>query len=465
MSTVDYLGELAAAERAAARAHLNGHGRQPIGQLARDIVPERLTWVWPGRLAAGKLTVVDGDPGLGKSTLALEITSRISRGHALPGGRAGAPRGVVLLSAEDGPADTIVPRLIAAGADLDRVFILQGVLAAEGAEDAVTIPGDLDTIEQVIREHDAALLAIDPFVAFLGSDTSANKDQDVRRAIAPLAAMLDRTGAACLAVRHLNKAAGMAALYRGGGSIGIVGAARVGLLVARDPDDDEAAIIAPVKSNLSAPPPALRYRLQSHPGTDVARIVWDDAPVTFDAAGLLAAASGSDDDRSSLQEALDWLSDLLALGPKAAADVLKDARRDGLSETTVKRAKARLGVQSQREGFGPGSRVVWFLADRPPYDDSTATTIQSQPPIGGQRLSVDPLWENPRNGKENGHTIEGQFIIQSQPLIDDSVWGVDPLWSESTAAGDASPRQKDGAATNGTGKPNDPWAQATRHRL
>jgi hypothetical protein len=424
---------------AALRSDSNALSREPIGQLARDIEPERICWVWPGRLAAGKLTVFDGDPGLGKSTVALEIAARISTGDPLPGGTARTPRGVVLLSAEDGPADTIVPRLIAARADLNRVFILQGVQDVQGV-DEVTVPGDLAAVEQTIRDHDAALLVIDPFVAFLGSDTSANKDQDVRRAIAPLVAMLDRIGAACLAVRHLNKASGMAALYRGGGSIGIVGAARVGLLVARDPDDDEAAVIAPIKSNLSKPPPALRYRLQSHPGTDVARVVWDQSPVTFDAAGLLAAAAGNEEDRSALQEAVDWLADLLALGPKAAADVLKDARRDGLSETTVKRAKARLGVQSQREGFGPGSHVVWFLPDRPPYDDPTGSTIESQTPIQTQPITTDPLWENPRNGNENGYTVEAKFAIQGQPRGDDPVCNVDPVWGASRAAHTTPPR-------------------------
>ena len=163
----------------------NDHGREPVGVLASDVVPERVTWLSPGRLAAGKCTILDGDPELGKSTLSLELAARITRGDALPGGQPGAPRGVVMLSAEDGIADTIVPRLIAAGRRPVRVFILTGIRAADGAEDTVTVPGGLDAVEPAIRDMDAALLIVDPLVAFLGADVNSNRDQDVRRALAP----------------------------------------------------------------------------------------------------------------------------------------------------------------------------------------------------------------------------------------------------------------------------------------
>ena len=106
----------------------NGHGHEPVGTLAKDVTPERVSWLNRGRLALGKITILDGDPGLGKSTAALDIAARITTGRPLPGSSvATAPRGVVVLSAEDGAADTIVPRLMAAGADLGRVFIMTGV--------------------------------------------------------------------------------------------------------------------------------------------------------------------------------------------------------------------------------------------------------------------------------------------------------------------------------------------------
>src|SRR5262249_22936941 len=150
-------------------------------------------------------------------------------------------------------ADTIRPRLEAAGADLDRIHIFHAV-RREGHEVIPSLPENLPELERAIRDRHAELVVIDPLMAYLGGGVDAHRDQDVRRALAPLAKMVERTGAAGLAVRHLNKggASGGNPLYRGGGSIGIIGAARSGLLVARDPDDPERRVFAVTKSNLAA---------------------------------------------------------------------------------------------------------------------------------------------------------------------------------------------------------------------
>jgi hypothetical protein len=430
MSTPD--NSLRAQEAAAAlRKRLAASRHEPIGQRARDIKPEHVTWLWPGRLAVGKVSVIDGDPGLGKSTQTLDIAARISSGAPLPGSvTATHPRGVVILSAEDGAADTIVPRLNASRADLNRVFIMTGVRALEGADDAVALPRDLAAVEQAITDIDAALLIVDPLMAYLGAETNAHRDQDVRRALAPMAMMLERTGCAGLLIRHLNKAQAGSALYRGGGSIGIIGAARFGLLVAKDPDDEGARILAPTKCNIGPHPPALRFRLEGVPGTDVAKVVWDNAPVAVDAAGLLAAAAGDDEERSALGEACDWLEQMLALGPRPVADVLRDARRDGHAERTVKRAKQRLGIQSSREGFGPGSHVRWFLPGRPPYDD---LLIQRQGDSAPDPFTIGAVCEKPRNDEENDHSILDQMLISSQPQDDGPVYGVGAVWGSPNA--------------------------------
>jgi hypothetical protein len=426
---------------AEAGPEMGGAAPEPAGVLACDVQPERVSWLWPGRLAAGKPTMLDGDPGLGKSTAALDIGARITTGAPLSGCLRGAePRGVVLLSAEDGAADTIVPRLEAAGADLGRVFILQGIAAADGAIDPVTLPAALAAVELAIIEHDAALLIVDPLMAYLGADTNAHRDQDVRRALAPLAALLERTGCAGLLIRHLNKAQAAAALYRGGGSIGIIGAARFGLLVAKDPDDDGARILAPTKCNIGPEPPALRFRLDGVPGADVARVTWDAAPVAINAATLLAATGDGEEERSALQEAIDWLTDYLSLGARPASDIFKHARRDGHKDATLKRAKLRRGVQSQREGFGPGSRVVWFLPERPPFDADAGATIQAQAPGGHHSPEDDPVWGNPRHDAENGTTIEDQNPIQDQSHRNEPVWRNESVWSAKTAQRCAEPK-------------------------
>jgi hypothetical protein len=346
-------------------ARMFDHGTAEFaGMLASEVKPERVRFLWPGRLAAGKPSVMDGDPGLGKSTAALDIAARITTGGALPGCVSGGePRGVVLLSAEDGAADTIVPRLSAAGADLSRVYIMVGVRGADGADDPVTLPGALSAVEQAIIKIDAALLIVDPLMAYLGADTNAHRDQDVRRALAPLAAMLERTDCAGLLIRHLNKAHASAALYRGGGSIGIIGAARFGLLVAKDPEDDVARILAPLKCNIGPEPPALRYRLEGVSGSDAALVVWDDAPVTMNAADLLSAPF-DDASRSEHDEARGWLKDYLSGGAKPADEVLREGRKAGFTDITLRRAKKTLSVGSTKSGFGYEGRWAWSLPDQ-----------------------------------------------------------------------------------------------------
>ena len=246
---------------------------RPVGKLLSEVEPEQVEWLWPGRLPLGKLAVLDGDPGLGKSALTLDLAARVSAGLELPDGSRCGPAGVVLLSAEDGLEDTIRPRLDAAGADTERIVALSMIGVGTRAERLVSLTQDLDAIEAAIRRVGAALVVIDPLMAFLTGKTDSHKDQDIRRALAPLAALAERTGAAVLIVRHLNKSAGGNALYRGGGSIGIIGAARAGLVVAPDPEDPERRILAANKHNLSGAAPSLVFRVEAAPN-GAARVAW-----------------------------------------------------------------------------------------------------------------------------------------------------------------------------------------------
>jgi hypothetical protein len=383
----------------------NQDSLEAVGIKASDVRPEHVSFLWPGRLAAGKFTMVDGDPGLGKSTCTLDIAARITRGWPLPGCEGNSePRGVVLMSAEDGMADTIVPRLRAAGADLGRVFILRGIKGADGEEDPVTIPDGIPTIEQAIVTMDAALLIIDPLMAYFGTDVNPHRDSDVRRALAPLARILERTGCAALLVRHLTKAEAINALYRGGGSIGIIGAARFGLLVAKDPEDDEARILAPTKCNIGPEPPALRYRLESTPGSDAARVIWDAEPVTINASELLAAAD--DASRSERDEARDWMKDFLAGSAKPAHDVLKAGRIAGFTDITLRRAKKALGVVSTKSGFGCEGKWAWSLPDHELASDHSG--IVTNPP----KVINEPR----RRSSQEGEHLRQEVIILGQSL-------------------------------------------------
>ena len=333
-----------------------------------SVAPRGVDWLWEGRLALGMLNCLEGDPGLGKSTVMYDVAARLSRGADMPDGTGGpTASGVVVLTAED-PLDSIVrPRLEAAGADLTRIVSL-AIEDQHGEREPTIGPADLMHIEAAIREVDAKLVIIDPLVAYLPADINSHRDQDVRRAFAPLRALAERTRACITFLRHLNKFVNGDPLYRGGGSIGIIGAVRSGLIMALDPDDAEEdrtlqrRVLAPLKSNLGAAP-ALRLRLevapgcQNRPGAPIV-VVWD-GPCDQTAASLLAGRVDPAR-RNELEAAVEFLRELLAGGRTISAkEGIAAARAQGHSNRTIERARVRLGVDAYREEFrGPWR---WFL--------------------------------------------------------------------------------------------------------
>ncbi len=366
-----------------------------VGTLLSEVEPERVEWLWPGRVPLGKLTVLDGDPGLGKSAVTLDIAARVSADLELPGGERYGPAGVVLLSAEDGLADTIRPRLDAAGADTERVLALSTVPEGK-AERMISIPRDLAVIERAVMRVAAALVVVDPLMAFLSGDTNSHKDQDVRRALAPLAALAEKTRAAVLIVRHLNKAEGGNSLYRGGGSIGIIGAARSGLVVAEDPQDPERRILAPNKNNLSRPAPSLVFGMETAEN-GAARVVWHGQSDLSAAQILESPADG--EGKSALSEAKEFLLDELRDGPMAAKQVKKNAREADVSERTLKRAKQELRVRSEKESDGSWT---WRLPEK--------EAKGGQSPAVGHVGTLGPLGKgaNPEPGESPYLREEGQ---------------------------------------------------------
>jgi RecA-family ATPase len=323
-----------------------------------DVAREQVRWLWPGRLPRGKLVVLDGDPALGKSTLTLDWSARITTGSPWPdGAEIPSPKSVVILSAEDGIGDTIRPRLEAHGADLMRVFVFEAVRAGNCPRPP-SIPGDLDLLEGVVHERGAGLVVVDVLAAFLARQVDSYRDQDVRGALMPLAQLATRTGATVVVLRHLSKSGGNNALYRGGGSIGIVGAARAAMLVAPDPDDQSRVVLAMSKSNLARLPDSLAYRLVSDEAYDCARIAWDGT-ARHRADELLVV--GSEEERSERDEAAEFLVSTLEAegGTMPAKDVIRAADQAGIAKRTLTRARQRAGVSTRRTGFGAG--FVWSL--------------------------------------------------------------------------------------------------------
>jgi hypothetical protein len=340
-------------------------GRAPLGHTVRlsDVAPEPLRWLWPGRIPAGKITVLDGDPGLGKSTLLCELAARISRGEPLPGDQSGpaGPRGVLLFSAEDDVYDTIRPRIDAAGGDPRRIAAFVAVPDGTETGRPFALPRDLPILEAIVQKIDATLVIVDPLVAYLPAEVSPNSDQHVRHAMAALKASAERTGAAIVVVRHLNKTLGANPLYRGVGSIGIIGAARSGLLLAADPDDPDRRILALAKGNLARPPASLAFRLEDVPGATVARVVWDgESPWT--ATQLLQGQADDDGGsrRSVIDDARAWLREALAAGPRAAMELRHEAAAHGIVAKTLYAARKAEGITAYKERV-PNGRWVWLL--------------------------------------------------------------------------------------------------------
>jgi len=347
-----------------------------------DVEAEGIRWLWPGRVPLAKLTVVDGDPGLGKSTLLLDLAARVSTGSPLPDGSPlEAAGGVLLLSAEDGLADTIRPRLEVHGADLSRIYALESVPDDQGGRPPA-IPVDLPLVEQEAAERDVVLIVIDPLLAFLAGNVDSHRDQDVRRALHALTVVAERTGAAIVVVRHLNKASGPRAIYRGGGSIGIIGAARSGLLVAEDPQDPDRRVLASIKSNLAKRPDALAFRLVADQSRDVARVSWEGV-LDIDADTLLGPRLGDGKRRPAHAEAEDFLRDTLADGPRQARDVEADAESVGIARKTLERARKQIGVKPHKEGFGSAGRWFWSL----PVGDALSDHTHKPAVLSGNGLS------------------------------------------------------------------------------
>jgi hypothetical protein len=363
----------------------NGHDKEPartataetvaVFQCLADVKARPVKWLWKPWIPRGAVTILDGDPGEGKSTIALDLTARVTRGWKMPPeggeGEGQSPANVLLLSAEDNAETTIRPRLDLAGANPERVQLLVGILTGDGERPAV-LPWDLQLVAEKIKREKIRLVVIDPFMAYLDGAIDSHRDQDVRRCFHVLKQVAEQTDTAVFIVRHLNKFMGGSALYRGGGSIGITGAVRSALLVGRDPNDAAVHVLAMNKTNLAKAPKSLAYRIEEV--SDVAKIGWiGETELT---AEDVVERPKKKDKQSTADGCAEAMKDLLISQDLESEALTTTLLEKGYSERTIKRARQALGVRSYRQGFG--SEGKWMVG------------LQATDP---DQRRVDDLWD------------------------------------------------------------------------
>jgi putative DNA primase/helicase len=339
-----------------------------------EVVAEPINWLWRGRLARGKLTLLMGDPGLGKSLITHWLAAQISTGGQWPDGGECERAAAVVFTIEDALADTVKPRLVAAGADMNRVIAVRGVVDSKASLDArmFALEEHLALLEELVVDEGATLVVMDPISAYLGPNVNAHKETDVRRVLGMLGLMAERTGVAVLNVIHLNKGKDIAALNRATGSVAFPAVSRIVLGVVPDPldQDGERRLLLSLKCNVARKPAGLGYHIESAPSSalllrvgDEDRppvLVWDAEPVLDDMS--LALDRGSVQERTATEATIAVLAQLFANNSNEkmlSREVRRQLQEAGVSTSgsVMDAAKRQLGIRSWQRSLGE----PWYL--------------------------------------------------------------------------------------------------------
>ena len=305
-----------------------------------DVEAKEVDWLWYPYIPYGKLTIVQGDPGEGKTTMVLQLAALLSKGEKLPcDDKERTPVNVIYQTAEDGLADTVKPRLEAAGADCSRVLVIDECEAELSMTD--------ERIEQALKETGAKVLILDPIQAYLGADVDMHRANEIRPVMKRLGDMAEKYGCAILLIGHMNKASGSKSTYRGLGSIDFQATARSVLVVGRVKDDPTLRVMAHDKSSLAPEGTSVAFRLDKENG-----FRWEGA-CDMTVAELLSG----DGKGQKLKAAKAFLEEQLKEGHKAQKEIEEAAQEQGIKTKTLRNAKQEMNVGSQKIG----SQWYWYL--------------------------------------------------------------------------------------------------------
>jgi putative DNA primase/helicase len=368
----------AAQEYREKRSNGNGHAGQLIPKAEAawrpsltclsDVRSEPISWLWPGWLARGKMHIIAGQPGVGKSTLAMKMAAVVSSGGRWPDGSAARQGNVVIWSGEDDLSDTLGPRLLASGADRSRVFFVSGM--NNGHEARPFDPAkDIPELQAALEAAGgASLLVIDPVVSATAGDS--HKNGETRRGLQPLVDLAAGLNAALLGVTHFSKGTqGRSPIDRVTGSLAFAALARIVMIATKTEEGTGPRTLMRAKSNISQDEGGFQYSLRTEalheqPNVIASVVAWGDAVEGTARSVLAAAEEGEPDDGdemggASLREAKTWLAEFLLDGPALKKEIDAAARAHCHNPRTVRRAKKDLGVLSIRDGAtGPWSWVL-----------------------------------------------------------------------------------------------------------
>lgn len=334
-----------------------------------------VNWLWKDWIPFGKLTLISGDAGVGKSLLTLDIAARYSTGRDFPDGSPpGGEGNVLLMTAEDSPEDMLLPRLKAAEADVQKINVWTSKPDGKsGLPQPILFPDDLEDLRATIERTKMGLVIIDPISDFLAQRVNSWSDPSMRRVLTPLAGIAEQTGAAIVIVGHLNKKdVGPNPLYRVVGSIAQVSAARSAVIVARTPDDEEQRIVACIKTNLVKKPTSFLYHVETVKvegiTEKVARVSYDGATDIHIEEALQPAGAqtrgrqGRVKEPSKAERARDFLVKRLAPGEVVVYQLKEEAAAQGIDGYTLEKAKECLEVESIPVDGGR----IWRLPKKQP---------------------------------------------------------------------------------------------------